>query len=152
MAKRFRFRLAPLLKIREAKKTEAQRKLGKLMGELQLLQDKLTSLKTLQNESFQRRSVGQGNAVDLEMWRSIERFLVSLERRIEETNVDIERVQGLVEIARQELTVAHREHLTLVRLKERRQEQYNFEVAKEEQQQADELAVLRYQYNSPRAS
>ena len=152
MAKRFRFRLAPLLKIREAKKKDAQRVLGKLMGELQLLKDRLESLEGLVQDTIQQRAVGRGKAVDLTLWRSIERFLVSLERRMDETKVEIDRMQILVDEARQALTKAHRDHLTLLRLKERRQEQYDFEVAKEEQQQADELAVLRYQYNSPRAS
>jgi len=152
MAMRFRFRLAPLLKLREARKKDAQRLLGKVMGELRLLQDRLKALGDLKNETFQQRRVGQGQAVNLDLWRSIERFLVSLERKMIETNVEIARVQLLVDEARRALTKAHREHLTLLRLKERRQEQYDFEVSKEEQQQADELAVLRYQFKSPRAS
>jgi len=152
MARRFRFRLAPLLKLREARKKDAQRLLGRVMGELQLLRNHLDDIKQLQNSTFQQRSVGRGQAVNLDLWRSIERFLVSLERKIDETNAEIARVQLLVDEARRALTKAHREHLTLLRLKERRQEQYDFEVSKEEQQQADELAVLRYQYKSPRAS
>ncbi|MDR0498669.1 MAG: flagellar export protein FliJ [Holophagales bacterium] len=152
MAKQFTFRLASLLKIREAKKKDAQRLLGKLMGELQNLSDSLESLKELQNETIQQRRVKQGQSVNMELWRSIERFLVSIERKISETSMEIARVQILVDEARQALTKAHREHLTLLRLKERRQAQYNFEVSKEEQQQADELAVLRYQFKSPKAS
>jgi len=152
MAKRFRFRLTPLLKVREAKKKDAQRLLGKLMGELHLLQNQLKSLKDLQDETIQQRRVKQGEPVNMELWRSIERFLVSIERKIAETSMEIARVQTLVDEARQALTKAHREHLTLLRLKERRQEQYNFEVSKEEQQQADELAVMRYQFKSPKAS
>jgi len=152
MAKRFKFRLEPLLKIREAKKKDAQRLLGKYMGELQLLQDRLKSLKEQQNEAFLQRRVKQGQPVNVEMWRSVERFLVSTERKIGETNTEIARVQVLVEEARQALAKAHRDHLTLLRLKEHRQEQYNFEISKEEQQDADELAVMRYQFNSSRAS
>jgi flagellar export protein FliJ len=152
MAKRFKFRLAPLLKIREAKKKDAQRLLGVRMGELQRLKDQLNSLKELQHETAQQRCTGQGQPINMDLWRSIERFLVSIERKIKETNSEIERVQILVDEARKELTKAHREHLTLLRLKERRQEQHDFEVAKEEQQQADELAVLRYQFKSITAS
>jgi flagellar FliJ protein len=152
MPKQFQFRLDTLLKLREAKKKDAQRLLGKLMGEMRLLQDRSASLGQLQNETFRQRSVGQGEAVNVEKWRSIERFLVSIERKIEETNLEIAQLQPRVENARQALVKAHAEHLTLQRLKERRKEQYDFEISKEEQRQADELAVMRYQFNSPKAS
>jgi len=92
--------------------------------------------------------VQQGQPVDIDLWRSIERFLASVERRIEETDAEIARAQALVDEARKALTKAHREHLTLERLRERRMEQYSLEVAREEQRQADELAMLRYQFNA----
>ena len=148
MAKRFKFRLASLLKIREAKKKDAQRLLGVHMGELQRLKDKLTALTEAGLEASQQRRAIKGQAIEMDLWRSIERFLVSIERRMNETKVEIERVQILVDEARVALTKAHRAHLTLLRLKERRQEQYDFEIAKEEQQQADEIAVMRYQINT----
>ena len=152
MAKRFSFRLAPLLKLREARKKDAQRVLGRLMGELQSLQGQLTTLEGYRRDAFSQRSVERGMTVNLELWRSIERFLVSLERRMEETKAEIARVQALVDEARKVLTKANREHLTLQRLKERRQEQYEFEVSKEEQNRADELAVMRHRYRATRAS
>jgi flagellar FliJ protein len=152
MAKRFNFRLAPLLKIREAKKKDAQRLLGRRMGALRLLQDRLQSLKEAQSNAFGQRRVRQGQPVDLDMWRSIERFLAFTERRIEETNAEIETAQALADEARKALMEAHREHLTLERLRERRKEQYDLEVAKEEQRQSDELALLRYQFKSLAAS
>jgi flagellar export protein FliJ len=152
MAKRFNFRLAPLLKIREAKKKDAQRLLGKRMGELRLLQDRLQSLKEAQSGAFDRRRAQQGQPVDIEMWRSVERFLASVERRIDETGTEILKAQELVDEARNALTKAHREHLTLERLRDIRKEQYDLEVARDEQRQSDELALLRYQFKSPVAS
>jgi len=148
MAKRFQFRLAPVLKIREAKKKDAQRLLGKRMGELRLLQDRLHSLQEAWDDAFGRRRVQQGQPVNIDLWRSIERFLSAVERKIEETNAEIANAQALVDEARKALTKAHREHLTLERLREHRKEQYNQEVAREEQQQADELAMLRYQFKA----
>jgi len=148
MAKRFYFRLAPVLKIREAKKKDAQRLLGKRMGELRLLQDRMQSLKQAQSDAFGQRRVQQGQPVDLDMWRSIERFLAAVERKIEETNVEISKAEALVDEARKALTKAHRDHLTLERLRERRKEQYDLEVSREEQRQADELAMLRHQFKA----
>ncbi|MCL1893436.1 MAG: flagellar export protein FliJ [Holophagaceae bacterium] len=152
MAKRFKFRLASLLKIREAKKKDAQRLLGSRMQEMQILKEKLFSLSTAKNAAFQQRKAGKGQSVNMELWRSIERFLVSVERKMNETNIEIDRVQILVDEARLALTIAHRAHLTLLRLQERRQEQYDYVVIKEEQQQADEIAVMRYQFKSSAAS
>jgi flagellar FliJ protein len=152
MAKRFTFRLAPLLKIREAKKKDAQRLLGKRMGELKVLQDRLHSLKEAWDDAFGRRRAQQGQPIDLDFWRSIEKFLASVERRIEETGAEMAKAQALVDEARKALTKAHREHLTLDRLRERRKEQYDLEVANEEQRQADELAIMRYQFKSLEAS
>jgi flagellar FliJ protein len=152
MAKRFIFRLAPILKIRDAKKKDAQRLLGKRMGELKALQDRLHSLKEAWDDAFNRRRTQQGQPIDIDLWRSIESFLASVERRIEETYAEIAKAQALVDEAKKALVKAHREHLTLDRLRERRKEEHDLEVAKDEQRQADELAILRYQFKSLEAS
>jgi len=152
MAKRFQFRLATLLKIRDAKKKEAQRILGIHMAELMRLQDHQKWLHGQKNQAAHSRRADKGQAVSMETWRSIERFLVSMDRKIADTSEKIAQAQILVEKARKELTKAHQAHLTLQRLKERRQEQYNYEVSLDEQKQADELAIMRYQFNSSTAS
>jgi flagellar FliJ protein len=152
MAKRFQFRLATLLKIREAKKKEAQRILGLRVAELMRLQDQLQSLKGQKTGAANTRRAGKGQAVNMEMWRSVERFLVSMDRQIATTNEKIAQAQVLVDNARKELTKAHQAHLTLQRLKERRQEVYDYEISLDEQKQADELAIMRYQFNSSTAS
>jgi flagellar export protein FliJ len=152
MAKRFQFRLATLLKIREAKKKEAQRVLGVHVAELIRLQGQLQSLREHKTDAANARRASKGQAVNMEMWRSIERFLVSLDRKIATTNEHIAQAQILVDKARQELAKAHQAQLTLQRLKERRQELYNYQVSLDEQKQADELAIMRYQYKSSAAS
>ncbi|MDR2561021.1 MAG: flagellar export protein FliJ [Holophagales bacterium] len=152
MAKRFQFRLATLLKIREAKKKEAQRILGEHMAELLRLQDHHKWLAEQKNQAADSRRAGKGEAVSVETWRSVERFLLSMDRKMAENAEKITRAQILVENARKELTKAHQAHLTLQRLKERRQEQYNYEVSLDEQKQADELAIMRYQFKSSTVS
>jgi len=52
--------------------------------------------------------------------------------------------------ARKTLTKAHQAHLMLLRLKERRQEQHAQEALQEEFREMDELAVLRYRFNTTR--
>jgi len=152
MAKRFQFRLATLLKIREAKKKEAQRILGKHMAELLRLQSQLQMLAEQKNEAADSRRADRGQAVNMERWRSVERFLISLERKMDTTNELIAQAQVRVDTARNELAKAHQSQLTLQRLKERRQEQYDYEISLDEQKQADELAIMRYQFNSSTSS
>jgi len=152
MAKRFQFRLATLLKMREAKKKEAQRILGLHMAELMRLQDHQKWLLEQKTGAANSRRADKGQAVSVETWRSIERFLLSMDRKLADTREKITQAQLRVENARKELTKAHQAHLTLQRLKERRQEQYNYEVSLDEQKQADELAIMRYQFKSSTAS
>jgi flagellar export protein FliJ len=67
-----------------------------------------------------------------------------LERRIAGARVQLREAEVQVAAARQELLRAHRAHLMLVRLKERRQEQHALEALREEARDMDEMAVLRH--------
>jgi flagellar export protein FliJ len=86
-------------------------------------------------------------AVDLDRWRAIERFLLVLERRLAAAREQLQQAEAKVAAARRELMAAHRAHLMLVRLKERRQEQHALEVLREEARDMDEMAVLRYGFS-----
>ena len=82
--------------------------------------------------------------MDLELWRAGERFLVVLERRQVEGFERLRAASAQVAAARQALTLAHRNHLMLVRLKERRALQHAREQQLREALEMDELAVLRH--------
>ena len=148
MATRFRFRLEALLKLRKAMEEDAQRYLAKTMQSRNLAEVRLQELRKEHQRHFESRRVNTGETVDLERWRAIERYLVILERCIERAESDLQEAEKLVEDARQILTRAHQAHLTLLRLKERRQEQHNFEMLQEEYRMQDELAVLRHRFNT----
>jgi flagellar export protein FliJ len=74
----------------------------------------------------------------------VERYLVVLEKRMAAAQVQFREAEARVAAARQELLRAHRAHLMLVRLKERRQEQHTLESLREDARDMDEMAVLRY--------
>ena len=67
-----------------------------------------------------------------------------LERRILTGAQELADAEGTALGARQELLKAHQDHLMLLRLKERRQEQHALEVLRDEAREMDEIAVLRY--------
>jgi len=153
MATRFRFRLEGLLKLRKALEEDAQRLLARTIQARNLTELRLNQLIQDHGRTVQSRRLQPGEAVDLERWRVIERFLVVLEHSIARTRQELQEAEQRVNDARQVLTKAHQAHLTLLRLKERRQAQHAQEVLQEEFRNQDELAVLRYRFNTqPRAA
>lgn len=148
MAARFRFRLESLLKLRHSLEEVAQRTLGRALTLRDQALAHLAEQQRLQAATVESRSTPRHQAVDLERWRAIERFLLVLERRIAAGREQVGQAEARVAAARQELLRAHQAHLMLVRLKERRQEQHALETLREEARDMDEMAVLRYRLGS----
>ncbi len=144
MAARFRFRLESLLKLRHSLEEVAQRTLARTLTLRDQAQNYLAEQQLAQAATVEARRTPTRQAVDLERWRAIERFLMVLERRIAGARVQLREAEVQVAAARQELLRAHRAHLMLVRLKERRQEQHALEALREEARDMDEMAVLRH--------
>jgi len=144
MAGRFRFRLEPLRKLREALEREAERALARALQAEQEVRTYLDGLAAQRLAVFESRRLATGQALDLDLWRSGERFLVVLERR---QVVGYERLRiasAKVATAREALILAHQNHLMLVRLKERRALQHAKEQQLREALEMDELAVQRH--------
>jgi flagellar export protein FliJ len=148
MATRFHFRLEPLRKLREALEREAERALARaLQAELDA-RAYLESLTSQRLAVFEARRLATGQALDLDLWRAGERFLVVLERRQLEGYERLRTAAAQVATEREALTVAHRNHLMLVRLKERRALQHEKEQQLREALELDELAVQRHHRQS----
>ncbi|MBP1626256.1 MAG: Flagellar FliJ protein [Holophagaceae bacterium] len=148
MATRFRFRLEALLKLRKSLEDEAQRKLGREMGALREIEKRIAHFQAEHGRTLETRRAPQGSVVDLDQWRAIERYLVVLEHRIQVAQAERHEAEQRVHEARKALTLAHQAHLTLVRLKERRQEAHDLEAMHEEIRNLDEIAVLRHRFNT----
>ena len=144
MAKRFHFRLEPLLHLRSALEKEAERSLARALQEERRLEQELEALAAARTATFRSRSTETGRFVDLQAWRDAERHLVVLERRETQTREELRLALGRTEACREALRRAHRDRLSLERLKERRKEQHDQEQAKLEAVQLDELAVMRF--------
>jgi len=148
MAARFRFRLEPLLKLRKSLEDEARRKLAREIGLLREIEKRIAGFQADRSRALETRRAPQGSFVDLDQWKAIERFAVVLERRVQEAKIERQTAEQQVHEARRALTLAHQAHLTLVRLKERRQEAHDLEVLHEETRNLDEIAVLRHRFNT----
>lgn len=148
MAARFRFRLEPLRKLREALEREAERGLARAIQAERDVRTHLEALAKQRDSVFESRRLTLGDVLDLELWRAGERFLVVLERRQLEGYEQLRLASAQVALARENLTLAHRNHLMLVRLKERRALQHAKEQELREAIEMDELAMLRHNRQS----
>lgn len=148
MATRFHFRLEPLRRLREALEREAERGLARALQAEREARQHLEDLAEQRRGIFESRRTPSGRIMDLELWRAGERFLVVLERRQVEGFERLRAASAQVAAARQALTLAHRNHLMLVRLKERRALQHAREQQLREALEMDELAVLRHHWPS----
>jgi len=148
MAARFHFRLEPVRKLREALEREAERALARAIQAERDVRAYLESLEVQRLALFESRRLAAGQLLDLELWRAGERFLVVLERRQLEGYERLRQASAQVAAAREALTHAHRDHLMLVRLKERRALQHEREQQLREALEMDELAVLRHSRQS----
>ncbi|HJV22355.1 MAG TPA: flagellar export protein FliJ [Holophagaceae bacterium] len=144
MAKRFHFRLEPLLHLRSAMEKEAERALARALQEEQVLRRNLEEIALARTASFESRRSEAGRYLDLQGWRDAERHLVALERREHQIRVELQLAEGRTEACREALRRAHRDRLSLERLKERRKLQHDQEQDKLEAAQLDELAVMRF--------
>jgi flagellar export protein FliJ len=144
MAARFHFRLEPLRKLREALEREAERALGRALQAEREVREHLEELARQRQALFEARRAAAGQILDLDLFRAGERFLVVLERRQMEGYERLRAASAQVASAREALAQAHRNHLMLVRLKERRALQHAREQQFREALEMDELAVLRH--------
>ncbi len=144
MATRFRFRLETLRKLRESLEREAERALGRALQAERAIREELDALAAQRLAVFESRRIASGQMLDLELWRTGEAFLVVLERRQVQAYERLRQASHRVAAAREALAVAHRNHLMLARLKERRALQHAREQDLIEANLLDELAVLRH--------
>ena len=150
MATRFRFRLEGLLKLRKAIEEDARRAFAKTIQARDAIETRLRLLRQECMDTVDSRRTAKGEVVDLDRWRAVERYLVVLEHRIVQDQAELAEAERQVAEARKVLTKAHQGHMMLLRLKERRQEQHAHEAQLEEFRNVDEIAVLRYRFNTTR--
>ncbi|MFZ1613441.1 MAG: flagellar export protein FliJ [Holophaga sp.] len=152
MAKRFSFRLEPLLKLRKSLEQDAQRQLALKIGARNDVELRLKALQEEHTQALESRRTGPGQEIDLAFWADLERYLMFMEKRIVHTRLDLETAEREVVQARLALNRAHQDHLMLLRLKERRQDQHALEILHEEIRDADETAVLRHRFGGAQPS
>eukprot|EP01107_Rhizomastix_libera_P017758 TRINITY_DN8722_c0_g1_i1.p2 TRINITY_DN8722_c0_g1~~TRINITY_DN8722_c0_g1_i1.p2 ORF type:complete len:154 (+),score=9.20 TRINITY_DN8722_c0_g1_i1:712-1173(+) len=140
MAKKFKFKLQPLLQLRESKVKEAEDSLNQVLR-VRYAKDANIAHKRADKEALLLEKPYSSKAIDLQARVYRKEFIeVEIKNLEEERNklLQIEKKRRLI------LTEAMKEEKVIHKLKEKKKAEYDFETAMEEMKFLDELAVKRY--------
>lgn len=146
MAKKFNFRLEPLLKLKTYKVNQAKDSLAsalrvryekeRLISENRASRDEVNKIKS--------RKLKASDIQDMIFHRNF------LDREHERLNKEKSQIVEIENYRRGKLTEAMKEEKVLEKLKEKKKEIYKEELLKEETLFMDEISIQRYNYNDDR--
>jgi flagellar FliJ protein len=140
----FRFRLATLMKLREATRDDRRRSLAKALEALQILQGRIAGVQAEQRQLIEEcRSRAHAGAVDVDELLHLHRYQWQLKQDELVLHEQMRKVSDEVEKRRLALVEADRQVKTLEKLRERQLERYRFEQDRREAIRLDEIATVR---------
>ncbi len=146
MAKRFRFKLEAVRKLRERERDVQRRKVAEAVRAVTVAERRVSSLNdSLRGTMVDGRDVLSSGQLDLGLVRS-QRFYQSwLHGTILESNTELSKRERELAVERADLGRVNARYKSLEKLKERKWQRHLQEVSKEERAMFDEIAVQRYQ-------
>jgi len=138
--KKFQFRLQRLLDMREAKEKEIKNELMKVLA----LQNKERVLQDELREKIKHYETGYGDRLKKGVFNADEamsllRYADVARRAIDEAGKRIEKLEPEVQRIREKLVEASRDKKVVEKLKERRFEEFNYELNKEIAKENDDM-------------
>lgn len=144
MQQRFRFRLQKLLHLREQEVEAARRRLADCLARLQAARHGWDALREHRRHRQELAAAGERSGMDAATFAAWRLHLAQLLRAEEAAAAEVGAAEAAVAEARQELVARRRAALVLERLRDRRREQWQLELARRSQGEADELASIRH--------
>ncbi len=142
MARRFVFRLDPLLKLRKARQKDQQRVVADRLRRLARCERELADLNNAQSAAVaDARRVRRETIIDLEWTLQEQRWRAHLQRRTRSKAVELQDLQQLLDEARAELAQRNRDVRVLENLRQRRLEAYQRDMKRAERVELDEIAM-----------
>jgi flagellar protein FliJ len=142
--KAFRFRLQPILELREGAEQRAKEQLAETIAARSQGKEMLRTAEDLVEQAdvaARQRAAAPVSAADLaaqQLWRE------RLERYRQAADENLEQVEQQVALSRGALVEAHRKRATLDRLKELRHDAHRADAARREANEADEIAQRQH--------
>jgi flagellar protein FliJ len=143
--KKFHFKLEKVLKQRQIIMEMAQRDFAEAQALLVQETEKLNAMVALKEQSLAERATMIQTSQDwVNKVEQINNFVRGQDLRIKNQHLGLQKAENLVEAKREILRHAVSEVKIIERLEEKQKTAYMAEVAKVEQAELDEIAVLRF--------
>lgn len=145
MAKRFTFRLEPVLALRQQREDQQRRVVGERLRSLQQSRAVMRELHRTVEEALARtRRDRQDQRLDIAAALQAQRWRWYLDRRIARQHADIDRIQSVLNEERAELARRAKDRKALQMLRDRRHDEHIAAQARFERLEMDEIAAQRY--------
>ena len=149
---RFHFRLASLLRLREAARDERRRHLAEALRAESVLRDHRAALeKNVEVMRRQARAAAQPGHIDVDRLLEAQRYELALRAQVAIAEQQAAELRQEIENRRQALVAADREVRVLEKLRQRHLERFRAEEARREVKRMDEIASLAYSNAARRA-
>lgn len=138
--KKFRFRLEALLTLRQQCEDEQRRVVAGLLSRINDQQQQTLQMASQIRQQGQKlKTMLATDKVDLEWMRCYWSYVASVQQAIRKRIETIAGIQKDLTVARQELSEAAKQKKILAKLKEKKKQRYDAEVARAEDRQTDEI-------------
>jgi flagellar FliJ protein len=138
--KRFHFALQRVLELREYAEQEAKLELGRAVGELSMIEQRIASITEERSRAMGARFAPGNSFAEMEQY---ERYITRLEQTRDKLLMDAARAELVVAEKRDAFMEASRERKALDKLRDRRLGDYKKYVQAEEYKEADDNARSR---------
>ena len=139
----FKFRLEPLLKYREHLAEQAQLKVAKIRSDILLSEDRIARLEMSYTQTAEEMDQKMGSGIGAKEYKQFTRYLEGIESNIEAESIRRRDLLQLLEKKQEELTQRTTDKKALERLKSRRRKDYYQALLKIEQEESDDMALIR---------
>jgi len=146
--KRFQFKFAAVLKLRQARENEALRGLAAAQRAYQAELARKAELLSKLDVALRRREELGAVAVDIQAFHLEQGFIDGIRHRIVQADHAISRAARGVEKSMRTYLHARRETRVIEVLREKAIEEFKKEKAKKEQRELDDLTVMRSRFSS----
>lgn len=145
MAKRYKFRLETLLRLRKQQEDQQKRVVASRLREVRTLRERSQYLSTeiAHHQDQTRLSLSQAR-MDLDDLKLGRHWLIRLRRGVLAADAQITTQRSLLAQERADLTEARKQTKVLERLKERQRQAYLVELNRRERAELDEMNVTRF--------
>ncbi len=148
MAKRFQFKLAPVLRLRKQRENEQRRVVASFLRDVQTGQKQLTDIEQALSDTRSAATImRKGGTIDITWEQQNRKWQECLVRRINKAKVQLQQSQGRLRDAQTELATRARDVKALEKLHQKRFDAFQYDLRRAEQYETDEIAANMSQRN-----